>query len=247
MFWSDGTTGRRIPGAGRRRGLTLMEMVVVLFVLVALAGLIVPLIGHMGEDARQQATHATLARVAEAIVGPGGYEEAMRFARDGADAQFIGHGTGLPWPSPAEISAGRADHPQLRYLFVRPTDLKDYDPSSAQRFYDPVARVGWRDAWLSPTTATAYAVNVSNGFTVAYGEGDGGENPSADDPAPTDGWVNPIVIQLPNADPDERANVRLVSAGPDGVLDTPGNVLTPSGSQKNDDVVLYLYREDPNP
>ena len=148
------------------------------------------------------------------------------------------------------MTAGRVDHPQLSYLFVEPTDLLDYDPPTGQ-FYDPVSRIGWRGAWLDVTTATAYAVNGVDGFTNTYGEGDGRDGPNPDDLAPLDGWGNPVVIQLPDVaagvTDDEVESVRLVSAGPDGVLDTPGDVLEPSVVQKGDDLVLYLYREDPNP
>ncbi|MEM6552381.1 MAG: prepilin-type N-terminal cleavage/methylation domain-containing protein [Planctomycetota bacterium] len=236
-------------GLSRRRGLTLVELVVVLVVLVALAGLIVPLFGDLGSDSQEQATRATMAQVAEAIIGPGGYAEVMRLARNAADDAFVGSGTGLPWPSPTEITNGRSNHPQLHYLFERPTDLKDYDDSADEQFYEPSLRIGWRDAWLSPTTATAYAETGS--FTDSYGEGDGADGAGDDDLAPIDGWGNPIVIQLPDVSTgiteEEVDNVRLVSAGPDGVIDTPAGTLTPTVAQKNDDLVLYLYREDPNP
>ncbi|MEM8550610.1 MAG: hypothetical protein AAGF10_07445, partial [Verrucomicrobiota bacterium] len=69
--------------------------------------------------------------------------------------------------------------------------------------------------------------------------------------APLDGWGNPIVIQLPEVASGltdaELESVRLVSAGPDGVIDTPTDTLLPTAVEKNDDLVLYLHREDPNP
>lgn len=64
-----------------------------------------------------------------------------------------------------------------------------------------------------------------------------------------DAWGNPVVLQNP-ADPDASAednarNTRLVSPGPDGVLDTPTGVdnLTPGeleDTECNDDLVLFL-------
>lgn len=241
MFQGKVKTCRRAKRLVCRRGLTLLELVVVLVVLVALAGLMVPLFGGLSEDAQNQATRATLAQVAESIIGPGGYAEVMTLARDAADSQYVGFGTGLPWPSPGEVTGGRADHPQLHYLFRRPTDMRDYDTSAGERYYDPVLRIGWRDAWLSATTTTPYEIVGS--FTDSYGEGS--------DLAPIDGWGNPVVIQLPEVSAGitelEVDNVRLVSAGPDGVIDTPAGALTPTAVQKNDDLVLYLYREDPNP
>ncbi|MEM9386643.1 MAG: prepilin-type N-terminal cleavage/methylation domain-containing protein [Pseudomonadota bacterium] len=143
----------RANAAAPCRGVTLIELLVVLVVLVALGGLVlvnltqntleIDLDGAGGQDgklAQQVITETTLARVAEAIVGPDGYAQSMRYARDTLDRN-IGYGTGLPWPSPAEISAGRQDHPQLRYLFVEPLQLFDYAPP-AQQVYDPVNQIG---------------------------------------------------------------------------------------------------------
>ncbi|MEM9419131.1 MAG: hypothetical protein AAGA25_08810 [Planctomycetota bacterium] len=240
----------RRPGVVRGHwGLTLVELIVVLVVLVALGGLIVPLFSDLGGEAQDEATRATMSQVAETIVGPGGYVEVMKFARNAADTEFIGEATGLPWPSPAEIAGGRANHPQLHYLFEQPTDLFDYDPSAtATQYYDPLNRIGWRGEWLSAVTATPYDSGV---FSTTYGEGDGRDGAGDDDLAPLDGWGNPVVIQLPNVTAgsftdEEIGHVRLVSAGPDGEIDTPTTVLTPTLTQKDDDVVLYLYREDPN-
>jgi len=37
---------------------------------------------------------------------------------------------------------------------------------------------------------------------------------------------------------------RIVSAGPDGIVQTPPNVLNPPVDQRGDDVVLFLSRPD---
>ena len=223
------------------RGLTLIELIVVLVVLVALGAIIVPMFGNAGEDAREQSTRATMSRVAEAIVGPGGYAEVMSYARDpggsGTDDR-IGEGSGLPWPSDTDqINDGRADHPQLSFLFTAPAGLPDYDPAT---------RIGWRGPWLSTVTATPY--EVTGTFTAVYGLGDGRDGLPDDDLAPIDGWGNPIVIQLPDVSAsvitdEEIEHVRLVSAGPDGVINTPDNVLAPT--DVGDDLVLFLRRENP--
>ncbi|MEM9301696.1 MAG: hypothetical protein AAGE01_06275 [Pseudomonadota bacterium] len=259
----------RSLGPTRCRGLTLLELVVVLSVLVALGSILVSLVannvtidldgegGQDGKTAQQIVTETTMNRVAEAISGSGGYEELMRFARDADDTRFVGYATGLPWPSPGEVAAGREDHPQLRYLFSAPIDLLDYAPPALE-LYDPVSRVGWRGPWLDVTTATAY--EIDGAFSSRYGEGDGRGGSPNDDLAPQDGWGRAIVIQWPDPDndgpdpdgdglvddPEERASVRLVSAGPNRLLETPPDVLTPTLAERNDDLVLFLYREDPN-
>ena len=176
-----------------------------------------------------------------------------------------GAGTGLPWPGADDVVAGRrANHPQLDFLFRAPVDDDKGTADTADDDllpYDPVTKIGWRGPWLDVTTATAYPASAdemvngetasANGFDATYGV--------AGDLAPLDGWGNPVVIQLPDvtisgatADKEfqeEVRHVRLISAGPDGVLDTPATGatgLTPTCAQKDDDLVLYLYREDPN-
>ena len=238
----------------RCSGLTLIELIVVLTILVALSSIVIPLFGQQAREASGDATQATLARVAQAIVGTGGYAEAMRYARNAADTQSIGYGAGLPWPSPAEVTAGREDHPQIHYLFERPTDLRDYDPDTPIQVYDPVSKIGWRGPWLDVTTATAYPAAAdemvngetasANGFDATYGV--------AGDLAPLDGWGNPVVIQLPEAATgtleQRRQAVRLISAGPNGTIETPADVLEPDTSDPGvvgDDVVLFLQRENP--
>jgi prepilin-type N-terminal cleavage/methylation domain-containing protein len=240
----------------RCRGLTLIELVVVLTILVALGSIVIPLFGEQAEEASGDATRATLARVAQAIVGTGGYAEAMRYARDSGGVIY-GAGTGLPWPGPDDVAAARRpNHPQLHYLYRAPVfDDQGTAPTGDddELPYYPDSKIGWRGAWLDATTATGYPAALdemvnrntasANGFGAAYGE--------PGDLAPLDGWGSPVVIQLPSVaagiTDDEVDHVRLLSAGPDGVLDTPATTLTPSLVQKNDDLVVYLYREDPNP
>jgi prepilin-type N-terminal cleavage/methylation domain-containing protein len=241
MIGNHSTTRWRVAAPSHDKGLTLIELVIVLTILVALGGLIVPIFGNLGQQAREEATKATLARVAEAIDGPGGYGETMRYARDpgGADGadDLIGEGSGLPWPSDADIAGGRVNHPQLAFLFKEPTGLAAYDP---------VSRIGWRGDWLSTTTATPYQIEGT--FTDTFGE----EGAVPADLAPIDGWGNPVVIQLPDSSTgtlEQRVQaVRLISAGPNGEIETPANVLTPDISNSavvGDDVVLYLRRENP--
>lgn len=39
--------------------------------------------------------------------------------------------------------------------------------------------------------------------------------------------------------------VRLVSAGPDGVINTPENVAMPTTTERGDDIILFLFHDDP--
>jgi prepilin-type N-terminal cleavage/methylation domain-containing protein len=119
----------------------------------------------------------------------------------------------------------------LAALFVAPTG----SPA-----YDPVFHHGWHGPYLQDATAL-YQVKASAGFTTDYG--------AAMDPAPVDAWNNPVIVQFPSdsatTDPTQKMLfARLVSAGPDGVIQTPENVLYPTIAQRGDDVVLFLMRPD---
>lgn len=226
------TTGRipndnppRCAGCSRC-GLTLFELLVVLGILLVLGTLVVPAVnGHLGRS-REDITWQSMRRVRDVVMG----------------TYFDDMGRQMPRPGTPGIAAGRVNHPQLGYLFVNPAYYEDenaltepYDAS-----YDPVARRGWRGPYLlHEGQGFAYRVDAARGFSELYGV-DG-------DPAVLDGWGNPIVLQEPDAngdgviDSDEQRHVRLVSAGPDGSLDTDPNALKPMGpTDRGDDLVLFL-------
>lgn len=186
---------RRRPNGRRCGALTFVELIVVMVVLAVLAGLLVPLVGGVIGDSQRKATEATMQTVRAAIVG---------------DARGSGHGywsdmQQLPRPGEPGLNAGRADHPQLHYLFVNP------EPETT---FDPHTRLGWRGPYLQPTGAT-YQVDSARGFDTTYGE--------EGDAAVRDGWNRPIVIDQPG---DERT-ASLRSAGPDGTLGTDDDIELP--------------------
>lgn len=119
-----------------------------------------------------------------------------------------------------------------------------------------------RDRWHGPYLARwtgIYEIEDSDGdedsgtnFTSDYGTGDG----KTGNPAALDAWGKPIVLQVRSTThPDGRVEdySRVVSAGPDGILQTRLSQLDPDvtnldpSSDSNpggvyDDVVLYLFR-----
>ncbi len=210
-----------------RRALTLFELLAVMGILLVLATLVVPVVGDRIGQTREEVTRQSLTRLREVIAGT--YHDDL---------------DGLPRPGDPALSAGRANHPQLAYLFLNPETHLDGDPLT--RDYDttfnPISRRGWRGPYLLANGGGfAYAVDGVRNFTALYGE--------PGDPAVLDGWGNPIVLQEP-IDPaatayDRARHARLVSAGPDGVLDTPADVLLPSDAQRGDDLVLFLWIADP--
>lgn len=220
--------GRRGPS-----GFTLLEAAVVVLILAAVAGIVIAMTGEAGESGRRDATWASMVRIREAALG--------RYFSD----------IGAPPHSIADLLRRRTNPlpevPQVPLDGIGP---------------------GWRGPYLHPTGAL-YAEDATRGFRAEYGPSATGL-PAA--PAIRDGWGRPIVLQIPNSvlqGPDSRgffrlsfrpidlAHARLVSAGPDGVIDTPHrdedalapatDALFPSRSQCGDDGVLYLRQADLRP
>jgi type II secretory pathway pseudopilin PulG len=112
----------------------------------------------------------------------------------------------LPRPD-ATVAPARATHPQVRYLFVNPLT------ENATLDYDPVYRRGWRGPYVVHQQNALYAIDSSREFTNLYGE--------TGDPTVLDGWGHALVIQHPGVTTDGLQDIRIVSAGPDGVLNIP--------------------------
>jgi hypothetical protein len=125
----------------------------------------------------------------------------------------------------------------LADLFVLPPLL----PSGARPLpFDRFTGRGWNGPYLVRNTGR-YALAPAGGFTNLYGN-DG-------DPALIDAWGHAIVLQWPTQAglplAERQVYTRLVSAGPDGVLNTSSNMLAPDlgdPDQVGDDVVAYLFR-----
>ena len=206
-----------------QRGFTLLEMLLVSAILIVLAALVIPLLGNLrfsgaGRDRTAQQV-ATAATLA-----------AVRDAILGTPAQ-----PGL-WQDLGE----RTNYfPQTIADLFRPSPRL---PKGLQSF-NPVTRLGWRGPYLSSSDAS-YAVNSAKNFTTAYG--------NTGDPTIPDAWGRPIILQVPQvagaSHSEEALNARLVSAGPDGIIQTPINKLAPSNlttADRGDDVILFLSAPDP--
>lgn len=118
----------------------------------------------------------------------------------------------------------------VRGLFVQPTGVPTFDRITGR---------GWRGPYIREATGT-YRIDVARGRTALYGT-DG-------DPAVVDGWGSPIVVQSPaGGDAAQReAFTRLLSAGADGIFQTPADLYPPLDS-RGDDRVLFLLRADTSP
>ncbi len=202
-----------------RLGLTLMELVVVLAVIAALGSIVVANLSQSLAGSREVVVRSTLGELRTAVLD--------HYRHDMYET--------LPRP----VDPSRLDHPQLAYLFVNPElNPSTNSPAALQTWtFDPVSRRGWRGPYVRDAGVGRYVVNELTGFTRRYGE--------AGDPMPLDPWGGPVVLQEPQptgVPPAEAARyARLVSAGPNGVLDTPPDVLVPSLAEQGDDLLLYLW------
>jgi len=180
------------------RGLTLIELVVVLTVLVALSAMVVPLVSGHGAAARDTGTRSTLQEVRDVILN--------RYLVDVHDPQVIEI---TLEGQPVNVLAP----PTIRSLFQRPEHLTAYNPS---------VRLGWNGPYLVETGAQypGTPTAAAQGFTPQYG--------TPGEPAILDCWGNPIVIRAemmirengPGNPVEEIPYWALVSAGRDGILAT---------------------------
>lgn len=181
----------------KKVGLTLLELIVVLVILAALAGLAIPLVSQSLDDSKIKVSQGSLSAIRNAT---------MSYWRD---TKFE--------PNTATTANGALlQRFQMRWLFFNPfvENGENNTPS-----FDARSARGWNGPYIVEKTGR-YKVDAVRNFTTAYGSGDG-ESPSSD-PTILDGWQRPIVIQV--VDTSVRVlDVRIVSAGPDGVIDTPAD------------------------
>ncbi|HWA98387.1 MAG TPA: prepilin-type N-terminal cleavage/methylation domain-containing protein [Pirellulales bacterium] len=248
----------------RRSGLTLLEMVVVLAVLAALATMVIPMLDNVAVESRHIATKQTLRQIQETIVNRYASDMKGYTYNDGSTTHFLGTASGtlasvnygLPVADPQNLGTDgsttrNAYLPQLAFLSINP--LTNDQTSMRSLSGSSVSSIGWNGPYLSPgsTAFPAATQTMPNGRTaqangfydVSSGAPLYGMTSASlsgwTDPAPYDAWGSPIVIQgtltnsspytyvntltstmLSGATPLTLTNSVLVSAGPDGVLNT---------------------------
>ncbi len=126
---------------------------------------------------------------------------------------------------------------RLSDLFQMPTLLPSGRPVHA---FDRFTARGWNGPYLA-SPGGVYALNDAAGFTINY------DNVGA--PCVIDPWQRPVILQRPTTtgltDDERREFTRLVSAGPDGIIETSPSAQAPDRNQLQDvgdDIVLYLFR-----
>jgi type II secretory pathway pseudopilin PulG len=200
-------------------GMTLLEITVVLLILIALAGMVVPYVNITSGTATCQATDATLQAVRQAIMGGA--------AGPGYYADTLGS-----YPKASQTSTDTAYN--LKYLFEKGS----WDE------YNPKTGVGWRGPYLMTGISLADKTKLATHFssaTYVHALANG-------DSIVTDGWGRPIILQVP-ATCQDCARLVSAGPGtglglPDADIDTAieGN----EGAEvRGDDRVLFLKIADP--
>ena len=226
------------PAAGRR-GLTLLELVMVVSILAILTALVVPGMTDQQEVTRAAVARSSVQEIRDAI--------ANRYSQDMADPMNT---HGLPRPYFISGSATSIDNsrvttilasaapasqlkyiPQLQYLFVNP---RQFDATATPRYaavkdYDASTRLGWNGPYVMSKTSTypnpssARFPNDPNdtrtwadfGFTEAYG--------LPGDLTVADPWGSPIVVAVVSQSHGSGTQLLytayVVSAGPNKTLD----------------------------
>jgi hypothetical protein len=162
-----------------RNALTLAELVIVLCILVALSGLVVPLCSDNLSSAAESVTLASLAETRDA---------SLQYWRDTKHVVLDGVGS----------IATEAQRFNITWLFNNPVT----GDKTVQ--FDPNLHSGWNGPYMAGSTADV----------IQFGG-----------PALLDGWNHQLVAQY--VDPSATLkDVRIVSAGPNGVIDIPAATAT---------------------
>lgn len=232
-----------------RRGMTLLELAMVVSILAILTALVVPGFTGQMEDTRRMAAKATVQNLRNVV----------------AD-RYLDDLQALPSPNLLDTArrSGAAqlplllpnDVPQLHFLFVNPNQYASGSTPQyvAVRDYDPSSRIGWNGPYVmnvSSTYPNPAAVRFPNdpnntqtwadyGFTTSFGQ--------PGDFAQYDPWGSPIVIVL-KQQTHGTANVvteYVVSAGPNRKLDHASWSFNTDGSLNGgDDTALAVRQRKP--
>jgi len=225
--------------APKRCGLTLAELVVVVVIMVALAGLLIPQLAQTTDQTRIRTTLVTMNKLRDVLVGtpstPGYFQD-------------------MDLPPTATGSVQNLDV-YMEDLYWNPA-ATSYSVVYTNTF-DPNAKLGWRGPYLTNSGGAFNTAALDPSFASYVRPRGGWTPPIPAPPAVLDAWGNPIVLQWPltsDAASTRATYVRLVSAGPPSantaagprsVIDTPNTSLMPTPDLRRNDLVLFLRVADP--
>lgn len=209
----------------RERGFTLIEIVVVLAVIGLMAAILTPLIRTYVEDARRSRAEGDIQQIAAAIV---------RLAKDVDHSPAYTDGKKTAGAATIEVLCGPGNLPTRAGGVTGWTGI----PATST----PCGTATGRD-----TLQNHLIVNQPGGSNATpYATGHQGRvwrGPYLEK-ITEDSYGNAYVVNILNAPADSSGSDRVVwvcSAGPDGVISTPGDSLAASGpAVQGDDVCLRL-------
>jgi prepilin-type N-terminal cleavage/methylation domain-containing protein len=242
----------------RRSGLTLLELIVVLAILVALASVTVPLFTNRVSSSQLDSTYQSMLAIREAIMGqPGYFSDVKGLATSTVTPPYLTR-TSIPTglsASTIAIADSAGMPASLNDLYVNP----GFTMSNGAAF-DPLSRKGWRGPYLNQTMGN-FNTTVVGGVTTTT---------VLDSFTPPSGSTtsNPILLEWPtgstlgtvgsggiSASANLANYVRLRSFGANGqrftALDTiwdqaflTNAATTNAGSTTwGDDLILYIRRD----
>lgn len=240
-------------------GLTLLELIVVLVILAALAGMVIPQLTGTNKQAALAVTAQSMKQL-QTLISNRYYVDmlATSTASLSGGVLVVSAGPAIPGlPSANVADATRVVNPQIQFLFFNPLSY-----SSGHYYANPSTTysstgMGWNGPYLLSGVAGTYPDSSvarpsdpsgqtwgSLGYTSTYG--------LPGDATIVDAWGGPIVIQLPPLQPTDDPThaeryARLVSGGSDGAISTNASIPYPSVSSCGDDIVVYLFAPDLRP
>ena len=227
-------------------GVTLIELTVVLLVLIALAGVTIPMFSGTPSYAQCVATDATMANIRDAIMGSGGMAGYRNDNRSPYEGMPLDNGTTTP--------------SSLNALFNNTVASGVTTPIPS---FNLTTQRGWRGPYISGgITCAEIAGKIPTGYTptidnenVCHLSGAPNLYTVALDSFPafaTNTTTGDTTIILPGSPivlmKDTNGNYFLVSGGATGGIETdPNRSLNPTNmaTRNNDDRVLYLDTPDP--
>ena len=223
-------TRKRHPSPAKARGMTLLELTVVLLILVALAGVVLPYTSGISQQAQCDATDASMVAIRNAIMGGG--------VVSGFYIDTLGN-----YPNKEN---GNNEY-KLHYLFDK----------GNWRKYNPKTKFGWNGPYLMTGATVVDPTPLDTGdiddpYDPTFSNSTYTSDVNVDDSIILDGWGRPIVLQvLVPADPDDPDKTRLVSAGPgtgwganEAAINT--TIADVDADNRVDDRVLFLKTTDPS-
>lgn len=212
------------PSSQNRNALTLVELVVVMTILVALAGLVMPRFVSTTQTAKKVATGASMVAVRDAM---------MQYWLDTKYVSLPGGTATAASDSDTTALANTNNRFQVRWLFENPANNPTVLGDELVITFDPDSRLGWNGPYLFKPTGRYFdsAGDIDTdgnhmtgtNFSTLYGNLGGPAVLSAVQAG--SGVVSrPLIVQA--IDNGTTVDCRVVSAGSNGRIDIQHDVST---------------------